>query len=58
MEIQTVISNGIFQESNTKACKTIATKYKRNAAPKILEIKKNNAPDMCDTNPNLVPRYS
>ena len=58
MDIHTVISNGIFQESKTKACKTMATKYKRNAAPKILEIKKNKAPDLCDTNPNLVPRYS
>ena len=58
IEIITVISNGMFQESNTNCCKTIATKNRRNEAPIIREIKKKNAPVFWVFGPNLIFKYS
>ena len=58
IEIITVISNGMFKESKTNCCNTIATKYNLNDAPKILEIKKKKAPVLWLTFPNLSFKYS
>ena len=40
----TVISNGIFIESKTNSCSTIATRNNLKEAPKTLEIRKKTDP--------------
>ena len=53
MVMVTVNQNGIPNSSKSRSCNTLATKNKRNAAPIVLDSKKNEAPVLYEYLPNL-----
>ena len=53
MVMVTVNQNGIPNSSKRRSCNTFATKNKRNAAPIVLDSKKNEAPVLYEYLPNL-----